>query len=104
VPVITGVTDSVSIYNAYKVLSAINNEPYFNGWLAEINIHNNGAMELIPRSGKHRVLFGRNTNVTSKLKRLHAFYTHVVTPQNLNTWKTLNVIYKDQLISTKHAI
>jgi cell division protein FtsQ len=104
VPVITGVTDSVSIYNAYKVLSAINNEPYFNGWLAEINIHNNGAMELIPRSGKHRVLFGRNTNVTSKLKRLYAFYTHVVTPQNLNTWKTLNVIYKDQLISTKHAI
>ncbi len=103
VPVLTGVTDSTSIYNAYQVLIAIKNQPYFEGWLAEIHIHNNGAMELIPRSGRHRVLFGKNTNVASKLARLHAFYTHVVTPQNLNTWKTLNVIYKDQLISTKHT-
>ena len=104
VPVFTGNTDSSAVYNAYQVLQAINQEPYFNGWLAEIHVNPNGFMELIPRSGNHRVLFGKNTNVTSKLQRLHTFYTHVVTPQNLNTWKTLNVIYKDQLVSTKHAI
>lgn len=103
VPVITGKSDSTSIYNAYAVLGAIAREPYFKNWLAEVHTTQDDIIELVPLAGNHRVIFGKNLNVTSKLKRLHAFYTQVVTPQNLNTWKTLNVIYKNQLVSTKYT-
>jgi cell division protein FtsQ len=102
VPVFTGNTDSTNIYQASILLNSIQHEPYFEGWLAEIHIVSDGRFELIPLAGKHRVLFGDTTNSTQKLKKLQAFYGTVVNAENLNDWKTLNVAYSNQLVSTKH--
>lgn len=102
VPVFTGNTDSTNIYQASILLHRINHEPYFDGWLAEIHIIPDGSFELIPLAGKHRVIFGDTSNATEKLKKLQAFYRTVVNAENLNDWKTLNVAYSNQLVSTKH--
>jgi cell division protein FtsQ len=102
VPVFTGNTDSTNIYQASILLQKIDQEPYFDGWLAEIHIVSNGNFELIPLAGKHRVIFGDTTNSTEKLRKLKAFYRTVVNANNLNDWKTLNLAYSNQLVSTKH--
>lgn len=102
VPVFTGQTDSAHLHTAFALLKTVENDTYFANWLAEIHTTSTGEIELIPVSGRHRVLFGTPTNVTKKLKKLRGFYTQVVTSENLNEWKTLNVAYQNQLITTKH--
>jgi cell division protein FtsQ len=104
VPTISGRTDSASIYHAYSVLQEIYAMPYFKNWLAEIHTTTAGNIQLIPATGNHRVLFGSAANAAEKLKMLEAFYTTVVTPENLNDWKTLNVAYQGQLVTTKYSM
>ena len=102
VPVISGKADSIGLFEAYTTLKALDKSEYFTNYLAEIHINGKGEIELIPRQGRHRVIIGNTTDLQLKLKKLQAFYTNVVTPQNLNDWKTLNVAYSDQLVCTKY--
>lgn len=102
VPVISGKIDSTGLVNAYTTLTTVNSTPYFENYLAEIHITANGEIELVPRQGRHRVLLGSAEDIATKLAKLEAFYKTVVTPQNLDTWKTLNVAYSNQLVSTKY--
>ena len=102
VPVITGLSDSTNLSNAYFVLNSINSISYFNGYLAEIHITSNREIELVPVQGNHRVLFGDTQNASEKLNKLKVFYENVVTKQNLNDWKTLNIAYNKLLVSTKY--
>ncbi len=102
VPVFTGNTDSTNVYQASLLLERIHQMEYFEDWLAEIHITIDSGFELIPITGRHRVIFGDTTNATEKLHKLQAFYRTVVNPDNLNDWKTLNVAYEKQLVSTKY--
>lgn len=102
VPVFTGKTDSTSNYASFSLLNTINTVGFFKGWLAEVHTTANSEIELIPLRGRHRVIFGKNENALEKLKKLKAFYSTVVTEENLDDWKTLNVAYTKLLVSTKH--
>ena len=102
VPVISGTTDSIGLFNAYTTLTSVNSASYFGNYLAEIHVTAKNEIELVPRQGRHRVLLGPAEDIAAKLAKLEAFYRTVVTPQNLDTWKTLNVAYSNQLVSTKY--
>ncbi len=102
VPVITGATDSTSVFMANALLQTIDNTTYFTNWLAEIHVTSTSQIELIPVKGKHRVIFGTAEDASEKLMKLEGFYKNVVTEENLNQWKTLNVAYNKLLVSTKY--
>lgn len=102
VPVFTGMQDSTSLHNAFYLLNTIKSSSYFSNWLAEIHTKSNKEIELIPLTGNHRILFGTTEDAQEKLRKLQGFYTTVVTEQNLNDWKTLNVAYNKLLVSTKY--
>jgi cell division protein FtsQ len=102
VPVFTGLQDSASLYNALQLLKTVQATNYFSSWLAEIHTTSSREIELIPVNGNHRVLFGTPELSTEKLKKLKGFYSTVVTEENLNEWKTLNVAYDKLLVSTKY--
>jgi len=102
VPVFTGLLDSASVTNAYDILNSIQTNAYFKDWLAEIHTNTNREIELIPIQGNHRVIFGNPKNASEKLTKLQGFYKNVVTKENLNDWKTLNVAYNELLVSTKY--
>lgn len=102
VPILTGATDSIKVHNAFATLTTFNSRPYFENYVAEIHCNTNGTLAIVPLKGRHRVILGTPADLENKLIKLEAFYRTVVTPKNLPTWKTLNVAYKDQLVSTKH--
>ncbi|MEG1644226.1 MAG: hypothetical protein RR279_00130 [Alistipes sp.] len=58
-------------------------------------------VELIPRSGSHTILFGRIEAVDEKLDKLYAFYRSGMKNLGWNTYRTVNIKYKEQVVCTK---
>lgn len=77
-------------------------------WRAEIvqivaSTMSNGELkiDLIPRSGSHRIRFGTVDDIESKLDRLSAFYRNGLTNIGWDMYRTISVEYKGQVVCTK---
>lgn len=59
-----------------------------------------GALEidLIPRSGRHVIRFGRLERTEEKLDKLSRFYRKGLSSIGWNTYRTLDVRYTDQVV------
>ena len=58
-------------------------------------------LELIPRTGRHIVQFGGLDNAEAKLDKLMAFYEKALKNIGWDTYRTISVEYKDQVVCTK---
>lgn len=58
-------------------------------------------LELIPRSGSHRIRFGTADRVEEKFEQLSAFYNRGLTNIGWEEFKTISVQYKGQIVCTK---
>lgn len=77
-------------------------------WRAEIvqivaSTMSNGELriDLIPRSGSHRIKFGTVDDIESKLNRLSTFYRNGLTNIGWDKFRTISVEYKGQVVCTK---
>lgn len=77
-------------------------------WRAQIeHVYVNPALEfeIIPRVGNQRVNVGYIYNLEEKLRKLHAFYEHVVKMDDLDRFSTLKAQYSGQVVGVKrHTI
>lgn len=72
-------------------------------WMAQIdqiNI-NNYEMELMPKLGKHSILFGDGTKIEQKFNRLLLFYKQVMSKTGWNYYSTLDVRFNKQLVAVR---
>ena len=72
-------------------------------WMAQIdqiNI-NNYEMEMIPKLGKHSILFGDGTKVEQKFNRLLLFYKQIMSKTGWNYYSTLDVRFDKQLVAVR---
>lgn len=62
-----------------------------------------GALEvdLIPRSGRHRILFGRLEHVEEKFDKLLCFYRRGLSNIGWEQYSTINIKYNDQVVCKK---
>ncbi len=62
-----------------------------------------GALEvdLVPRSGRYRILFGRLENEERKFSKLMQFYRKGLTKVGWDTYRTIDVRYGDQVVCRK---
>ena len=65
-------------------------------WLAE-----NGDFELVPNIDDHLILFGDTTEMDGKFNKLKIFYEEGLNTKGWNTYKTVNLKYKNQIICKK---
>jgi cell division protein FtsQ len=72
-------------------------------WSAQIEqVHiDNYNMELIPKLGKHQILFGEGTQIEQKFKRLMLFYKHVLHKAGWNYYSVLDLRYDKQLVGVR---
>lgn len=101
VPLVTGsVADSVLAPLA-GFWATVKNDSFFKDFFAGLSINNKGHWTLHPLYGNHKVELGLPHRLTEKLAKLQVFYTQAVTPQNLDSIKTLNLAYNQQVICRK---
>jgi cell division protein FtsQ len=89
---------SIDIRNV--MLKLIEDE-FLSAQFGQLDVTDKGELELIPRVGDHVVQLGNSENIEDKLLRLKIFYNEGLKKAGWNTYKTINVKYKDQVVCTK---
>lgn len=85
----------------FELVQAIRKDEFLNPLIEQIHINNNGGFVLIPKVGKHKILFGKTDNLNSKLKRLKAFYGDVLPYEGWNKHKTIDLRFKGHVYARK---
>lgn len=66
--------------------------------IAQIYVHEDGDVELVPRSGRHRIILGNTADLDEKFRKLMVYYQGVVPKTGVDAYKIVNLKYKDQLV------
>lgn len=78
-------------------------DSFFSAQIAQINLLKDSSLEIYPVVGSHIVQFGTVDNFEQKLHKLKIFYTHYLIPNEINTFKILNVEFNHQVIAKNNV-
>lgn len=85
----------------YAVASCIDRNEFWQNQLVQLYINRNHELEMIPRVGDQRILFGEMKNINDKFNKLEIFYKKGIKAERLNLYDTLSIKYKDQIVCSK---
>lgn len=89
----------------YAMANYINADEFWKAQVQQIYVNSDKDMELVPRVGDQRIIFGDTTAMDEKFKKLLIFYQ-----QGLNTtgwwdkYSTINLKFKNQIVCTKKEV
>lgn len=103
VPLINGDLNAENREKVHHFLIKFEKDAFYKNALSGIKIMDNGDWILYPKPGNHKVIFGKPENVEGKLKKLKVYYQYLEEDkQDIETIKSLNLKFKDQVICRKH--
>ncbi|MFN3916905.1 MAG: cell division protein FtsQ/DivIB [Flavobacteriales bacterium] len=85
----------------YHLAKYIKQDSLFSALIAQVYVNSKQEFELISRVSDHRILFGTIEDYTEKFKKLEAFYTKGVKPEELNLYDTITLKYNKLIICSK---
>jgi cell division protein FtsQ len=62
---------------------------------------NDNTYQFSARSGKYKINFGNLTGLEVKFRKLKAFYNKTFLDKTINNYKTINVMYHNQVVCSK---
>jgi cell division protein FtsQ len=92
--------DSMLAMQICNMGSYILNNDFLKAQIDQIHI-DNYSMELIPKLGKHQIVFGEGVMVEQKFKRLMLFYQQVMKKTGWNYYSRLDLTYNKQLVALR---
>ncbi len=103
---ITGnINDSIynnSVYRKlYELTQLINNNKLLKAQINQIYVNSKGNFDLIPELGNHLIRFGSFDNVKNKIRNLDAYYHKYLKSSTWDSYKIINLTYKNQIVCTK---
>jgi cell division protein FtsQ len=109
VPVFTGYPankegskkDSLLLARVTETATLIYDNPFWMAQVAQIDITDNGSMEMIPLVGTHTVRLGNDGDIAQKFHRLFLFYKQVLSKKGFGSYQVIDVQYKGQVVASK---
>lgn len=77
------------------------NTPLWSDQVEQLNVLEDGSIEMVPRVGDHIVYLGSPTNIEGKLARLEKFYKYGLSKAGWNKYSYINVEFDNQIICKK---
>ena len=77
------------------------NTPLWCNQVEQLNVLQDGSIEMVPRVGDHIVYLGTPTNIEGKLARLEKFYKYGLSKAGWNKYSYINVEFDNQIICKK---
>jgi cell division protein FtsQ len=68
----------------------------------QIFINEHHEIELVPKIGNQLILLGNSNRMEEKLRKLKAFYTEGIRYNGWETYQSINLKYKNQIVCTKY--
>ncbi|MEG1580709.1 MAG: cell division protein [Bacteroidaceae bacterium] len=74
---------------------------FWDSQIEQLNVTENGEIEMVPRVGDHLVFLGKPIGLSHKFSHLEAFYKKVMREVGWNKYSFLNLEFDNQIICTK---
>lgn len=95
-------TGHVSKAYATKVLTPMANliirDKFWKNQIVQLNILNDGSVEIVPRVGNHIAYLGQPVGISKKLDRLRKFYRYGLSQAGWNKYSRISVEFDNQII------
>lgn len=96
------ITPQYARQNLTRLGRVIQDNSFWNKQIQQVNVLENGEVELVPRVGKHIILLGQPTDVENKLRRMKEFYTEGLNKVGWNKYSCISLKYDNQIICKKN--
>jgi len=96
-----------SVYNnsifreIFELTKLINNSSLLKAQINQIYVNSKGNYDLIPELGNHLIQFGSMENAKNKVRNLDAYYKKYLKTSIWDSYKTINLTYRNQIVCTK---
>lgn len=87
----------------YQVLTYVNQDPLWDAQFTQLYFNEEGDLELVPRVGNHVIVIGNAQFIEDKLNTLRIFYIEGLNKIGWNTYASINLKYKNQVVCTKRT-
>jgi cell division protein FtsQ len=94
--------------NALPILVQLNeialylkHNDFWDAQIEQIYVNELSEIELIPRVGNQKILIGNSSNLEEKMNNLFIFYKEGVSKAGWESYGTINLKFKDQVICTR---
>ena len=102
VPLATGhISEEMAMGPLYTLASFLRSHKKWDRDIVQINVCDNGDIQLVPKRGDHIILLGPIDDYKAKFERLATFYDKVLDEKGWNRYKTINLKFKDQVVAEK---
>jgi cell division protein FtsQ len=96
--------DWLLLRDLYHLAMFIHTSELWNAQIEQIFVEDNGDICLVPRLGKQTILLGNADDVESKFDRLRALYLEGFSKLGWDTFTTINLKFKDQVVCATSAL
>jgi cell division protein FtsQ len=93
--------DSSVLHMVFPVAYYISKDSFLKSFIDQIYITEKKEIELVPKIGSQTIIFGDATDAREKLENLKTFYQKVMSSIDWNTYKSINLKYKNQVVCLK---
>ncbi len=102
VPLASGfITQEFAKNELFKLALFLQNNEFWDAQIAQIYVHPNNEISLIPRVGNQEILLGSLDNLEGKLSSLMTLYKQGFSKLGWNRYEKINLKYEHQIICTK---
>lgn len=98
---VTQLGDDATLNKLYKLASYIDQDDFLRAQIEQIYVNKEKEFELIPKVGRHLIVFGDTDDMEEKFDKLIIFYQNGMKKAGWNTYKTINLKYKNQVVCAK---
>ena len=95
------VTGRQLLEQLFTLANTIRLDTVWNSQIEQLYVNEWQEIEMIPRIGNHRIILGDIGNLHEKLERLMLFYKKGLNNIGWNTYRTINLKFKNQVVCSK---
>lgn len=92
---------SKELKRVFAVWNGIKENDTWKNLIGQLFVNQKSEVELVPRIGSAIIYFGDDQDIDGKINRMNVFYFDVLPKVGWNTYKVINIMYKDQVICKK---
>ena len=87
----------------FTMINYIINDIFLSKIISEIDINYNKNIIIYPQVSKQKIIFGYPEKIDVKFDKLMLFYKKILPAKGWNTYKSVNLKFKNQIICDKKA-
>jgi len=89
------------IDDIFRFADFIRQDRFWSLQIEQLYVNKDSELELIPRVGNHRIVFGDATALEGKFRKLKIFYEKGLSKTGWNEYSVINLKFADQVVCTK---